>query len=481
MSNVRIRRRGPYLWEIPQTGGMRVPGRILASERLMADIREDAAVEQVANVAHLPGVAGYSWAMPDMHLGYGFPIGGVAATLLDEEGVISPGGVGYDINCGVRLVASKLTREEVLPRMDAIVRALFHALPCGPAPHVSGMGALSTAETARVLQDGAGYAVERGFGCARDLEYCEEAGAMGGADPSQVSAQAIERGRRQVGSVGSGNHFVELGWVEEVFDDTAAAALGLEAGGVTILIHCGSRGLGHQVCTDFLQEMNRTRFSFELPDRQLAAAPLDSDLGRRYLAAMRAAANFAWANRQVLMVLAQRAVAGVFDTTPDRLGFRLVYDISHNIAKIETHTVGAGPREVCVHRKGATRALPPGDDRVPAAYRPVGQPVLVPGDMGTASYVCVGAAPPGEHPFHSSCHGAGRRMSRRSAVRRGAGRSIVDELKRHGVVVMARDRRTLAEEMPEAYKDVSEVVNTLDAAGIIRKTVRIRPLGVIKG
>jgi tRNA-splicing ligase RtcB len=478
---VRIERKGPYLWEIPRSGGMRVAGRILASERLMADIRDDVAVEQVANVAHLPGVVGYSWAMPDVHMGYGFPIGGVAATALDEGGVISPGGVGYDINCGVRLVASTLTRAEVMPRIDAIVRELFDRLPCGPAPQLSGMGALSPEETTRVLRDGARYAVEHGFGRASDLEHCEEEGAMQGADPSQVSPQAIARGRLQVGSVGSGNHFVELGCVDEVFDADAASALGLRENGVTIMIHCGSRGLGHQVCTDFLREMNRTRFSFVLPDRQLAAAPLDSDLGRRYMGAMRAAANFAWANRQVLMVLAERAVSRVFDATPEQLGFRLVYDICHNIAKIETHRVGGRAREVCVHRKGATRALPPGDPRVPAAYRAVGQPVLVPGDMGRASYVCVGASPPGEHPFHSSCHGAGRRMSRRSAVRSGAGRSIVEELRQRGVVVKARDRRTLAEEMPEAYKDVSQVVDTLDKAGIVRTVARIRPLGVVKG
>ncbi len=478
---MRIERKGPNLWEIPREGGMRVPGRILASDRLMADIRDDVAVEQVANVAHLPGVVGYSWAMPDMHMGYGFPIGGVAATAFDEDGVISPGGVGYDINCGVRLVASRLTREEVLPRIDRIVQRLYATLPCGPSPHESGMGSLSAVETAKVLRAGARFAVERGFGRDSDLEYCEEQGAMRDADAGQVSPHAIERGRRQLGSVGSGNHFVEVGYVEEVFDPAAARVLGLEAGVVTVLIHCGSRGLGHQVCTDFLREMNQTRFSFTLPDRQLAAAPLDSDLGSRYLGAMRAAANFAWANRQVLMVMAERAIAGVFDSTPDHLGFHLVYDISHNIAKIEEHVVNGVPRRVCVHRKGATRALPPRDERVPAAYRGIGQPVLVPGDMGTASYVCAGASVADEHPFHSSCHGAGRRLSRRSAVKRGAGRSIVDELRRRGVVVMARDKRTLSEEMPEAYKDVSEVVDTLHDVGLVRKVVRIRPIGVIKG
>jgi tRNA-splicing ligase RtcB len=343
------------------------------------------------------------------------------------------------------------------------------------------MGELSAAQTRRALREGARYAVERGFGRAEDLEYCEEHGALAGAAPEAVSDGAIERGRCQLGSVGSGNHFLEVGYVSRVFAPDVARALGLEEGTVTLLIHCGSRGLGHQVCTDFLREMGGARFGFTLPDRQLASAPLDSELGRRYLGAMNAAANFAWANRQTLMVLAEGVFAEVFGAPAERLGFRLVYDVSHNIAKTETHRVEGRRRQVCVHRKGATRALPPGDVRVPARYRHIGQPVLVPGDMGTASHVCVGAHFEGAHPFHSSCHGAGRRLSRRSATRRGAGRSIVDELKRRGVVVMAKDRRTLAEEMPEAYKDVSEVVGTLARVGLIRQGVEIRPLGVIKG
>jgi tRNA-splicing ligase RtcB len=481
VSAVRVERRGEYLWEIPREGGMRVPGRILASEKLMEAIRDDIAMEQVANVAHLPGVVGYSWAMPDMHMGYGFPIGGVAATAFDEDGVISPGGVGYDINCGVRLVACSLTRDEALPRVERLVERLFRTVPCGPHPHESGMGDLSPEETRRVLREGAAYAVRHGFGDPEDLEHCEENGTMPDADPHEVSEQAIERGRRQLGSVGSGNHFVEVGYVSRVFAPEAARVLGLEENGVTVLIHCGSRGLGHQVCTDFLREMGRARFPFTLPDRQLAAAPLESDLGRRYRRAMCAAANFAWANRQILMVLSARAFADVFGAPAPRLGFRLVYDITHNIAKVETHEVAGRPRRVCVHRKGATRALPPGDDRVPLRYRTVGQPVLVPGDMGRASYVCVGTRPQGEHPFYSSCHGAGRALSRRSAIRRGAGRSIVEELKRRGVVVMAKDLRTLSEEMPEAYKDVSEVVDTLHRAGLVRKVAEIRPIGVIKG
>ncbi|HEX6790623.1 MAG TPA: RtcB family protein [Candidatus Krumholzibacteria bacterium] len=478
---MRVERKGYYVWEIPREGGMHVPGRVLASPALMDDLRGDVALQQVANVAHLPGITGYSWAMPDVHLGYGFPIGGVAGTVPEQGGVISPGGVGYDINCGVRLATCNLSRADALPRMERLVARLFETVPCGPHPHQSGFGEVSVADMKRVLRDGAAFVVKRGFGTGNDLEHCEESGAMPGADPGEVSTAAIERGRHQLGSVGSGNHFVEVGYVSRVFDAEAARVLGLAQDAVTVLVHCGSRGLGHQVCTDFLREMGHTKLPFALPDRQLACAPVDSELGRRYIAAMTAAANFAWANRQVLMVLAARAFSDVFGAGADRLGFRLVYDISHNIAKLEMHDVGGRRRRVCVHRKGATRALPPGDDRIPAQYRGVGQPVLIPGDMGRSSYVCVGAAFEGEHPFHSSCHGAGRRLSRRAAIRAGSGRSITDELRAAGVVVMAKDRRTLAEEMPEAYKEVSRVVDVLHEVGLIRRVVEVKPLGVIKG
>lgn len=478
---MKIERKSNYLWEIRQEGGMRVPGRVYASDRLMEDLRGDRALEQVANVAHLPGVVGYSWAMPDIHLGYGFPIGGVAATAYDEGGVISPGGVGYDINCGVRLTASKLKVGEIRGKIDDVVRGLFRSVPCGPYPRESGFGQLTAADLREVTRRGAAYVVEHGMGSPSDLEHCEEGGALGGADPQMVSERAIERGRYQLGSVGSGNHFVEVGYVAEVFDADIATALGLEEGDVTILIHCGSRGLGHQVCTDYLRMMARGDEAVtDLPDRQLASAPLDSNVGRSYLAAMAAAANYAWANRQTLMVLAERSIAATLAATPHSLGFRLLYDVCHNIAKTETHHVGGRELKVCVHRKGATRALPPGDLRVPVRYRSVGQPVLVPGDMGRASYVLVGAAD-SERAFCSSCHGAGRRMSRRQALKHGRGRSLLDELRAKGVVVMAKDRRTLAEEMPEAYKDASQVIDVLRDAGVIRKAVRLKPIGVIKG
>jgi tRNA-splicing ligase RtcB len=476
-------RKSEFVWEIPRQGGMRVPGRIFASERLMEEIRDDIAAKQVANVAHLPGIVGYSWAMPDVHMGYGFPIGGVAATAFDEGGVISPGGVGYDINCGVRMMALNVKRGEVEPRIGNVVDHLFRRVPCGANPHESGMGQLKPAELKLALRRGAAFAVERGYGDPADLEYAEENGCLEGADPDVVSERAVERGRRQLGSLGSGNHFLEVGYVDEVYSRDAAAAFGLEQGDVTVLIHTGSRGLGHQVCTDFLRTMGRhaDEFPFRLPDRQLAAAPLDSAVGRDYLSGMASAANYAWANRQTLMAIAQKALAAAFGCPPQRLGFRLLYDVCHNIAKVEKHEVEGKRQKVCVHRKGATRALPPGDDRVPARYRAVGQPVLIPGDMGTASYLCVGAAGEGAHPFHSSCHGAGRRLSRKAAVRKGRGRSITTELAKRGVTVAARDKRTLAEEMPEAYKDVSQVVDVMAGTGLLVKVVKVKPIGVIKG
>jgi tRNA-splicing ligase RtcB len=480
---VKLQRKTDFLWEIAREGKMRVPGRIYASDRLMNDMREDPALQQVANVAHLPGIVGYSWAMPDIHLGYGFPIGGVAATAFDEGGVISPGGVGYDINCGVRLSVSRLNVDEVRGRIDDIVRELFRNVPCGPSPHETGFGKLSAAELKKVLVQGARYVVSHDFGSDTDLEHCEEGGVLDGADPGAVSERAIERGRHQLGSIGSGNHFLEVDYVHKVFDEEIARAYGLEQGGVAIQIHCGSRGFGHQVCTDYLKMMSTERqdFGFDLPDRQLAAAPLDSKLGHAYLAAMAAAANYAWANRQTLMVLGERAVARALGTSVENVGFRLLYDVCHNIAKVETHDVGGRKRRLCVHRKGATRALPPGDSRVPRSYRHVGQPVLVPGDMGTASYVLAGAPLEGDQPFCSSCHGAGRRLSRRAALRHGRGRSLLDELKAKGVTVMAKDRRTLAEEMPEAYKDAGDVVEVLDHAGVTRRVVELRPIGCIKG
>jgi tRNA-splicing ligase RtcB len=480
---MQLVRKTKYLWEIPQEGRMRVPGRIFANDRMIAEIRRDQSFAQVVNVAHLPGIVGYSWAMPDIHTGYGFPIGGVAATSFDEGGVVSPGGVGYDINCGVRLIASTLRTGDIRAKVQDIVRHLFRRIPSGPSPHETGYGTLTDKELRHVLEKGAAYVVANGMGKESDLEFCEERGSMVEADPESVTERAIERGRHQLGSLGSGNHFVEIGVVNRVFDPQIANVFGMEEGQVTIMIHTGSRGLGHQVCTDYLKMMSSRihEFGFDLPDRQLAAAPLDSDIGRSYLGAMAASANYAWANRQTLMVLAERAVAEAIDAPVDKLGFRLIYDVCHNIAKIEKHDVEGRRVKLCVHRKGATRALPPGDERIPARFRAVGQPVLVPGDMGTASYLLVGAASGEEHPFFSSCHGAGRVLSRSSALKRGRGRALTEELQNKGVTVLAKDRRTLAEEMPEAYKNVTEVVDVLHDAGITTKVLEIKPVGVIKG
>ena len=470
-----------HLYEIPRQGAMRVPGRIYADAALLRAITADKSPEQVRNVATLPGIVGYSLAMPDMHWGYGFPIGGVAGTDV-EEGVISPGGVGYDINCGCRLVRTGLDVEEIRPQLDRIVDRLFREIPCGVGSH-GAIPKLSRREAEEVLLRGAAWAVARGLGEADDLARTEDGGCMPGADPARVSDRAKERGLDQLGTLGSGNHFLEIQYVEEVFDRAAAAAMGLARGAVTLMIHSGSRGLGYQVCDDYLRVMARAvdRYRISLPDRQLACAPIGSEEGRAYLAAMACAANFAWANRQILMHLAVEALQRALGTGPRGLGARLVYDVCHNIAKIEEQTVGGRRRRLCVHRKGATRALGPGHALVPEAYRAVGQPVLIPGDMGRASYVCAGTRRAEEETLGSTCHGAGRVLSRHGALKAAKGRAIHRELADRGVIVRARGRKTLAEEMPQAYKDVDAVVEVMHRSGILTKVARLRPVGVIKG
>ncbi len=471
-----------FIWELPRTGGMRVPGRIYADERLLPDILRDNGTLQVTNVAHLPGIVGYSLAMPDIHWGYGFPIGGVAATDPDEGGVISPGGVGYDINCGVRLVATTVPRGEAAWRIREIVNALFHDVPCGVGSS-GAIGKLSTRDVGAVMKDGAAWAVGQGYGIETDLEHTEESGRLAMADPEAVGTRAVERGRDQLGTLGSGNHFLEIGYVDQVYDEDAARAYGLEPGMMTLLVHSGSRGLGYQVCDDSLDVMQRAavKYDIRLPDRQLACAPVRSPEGERYLAGMACAANYAWANRQILMTLARRAIARVFDASEASLGLRLVYDVCHNIAKMERHAVGRGERTLCVHRKGATRAFPGGHPDVPSRYRTVGQPVLIPGDMGTESFVCAGTERAMAETFGSSCHGAGRVMSRSKAKKAAHGRDLRSELEGLGVCVMATGKTTLAEEMPQAYKDVASVVDVVDRAGIARKVARLKPLGVVKG
>jgi len=481
-ASVDMKRINDYLWEIPQSGNMRVPARIYADDEIMRVIRMDKSPEQAANVAHLPGIVRHSLAMPDMHWGYGFPIGGVAATDPEEGGVVSPGGVGYDINCGVRLIRTDLSLDDVQPKIKDVVHQLFRDVPCGVGSKKA-IEKLSRSELADVLRNGSKWALQKGYATEDDLTRTEERGCLAHGAPDAVSDRAAKRGSDQMGTLGSGNHFLEIDLVEEVYDESVAEVLGLEAGNVAIQIHCGSRGFGHQVCDDYLKTMQSAtrKYGYDLPDRQLCCVPCNSDEGASYLSAMAAAANFAWANRQVIMHLAIRAVAKALGRNRESLGARLVYDICHNIAKYEEHDLGGKMRRLCVHRKGATRAFPPNHPQTPAPYRAIGQPVLIPGDMGTCSFVLVGTDKAMRETFGSSCHGAGRVMSRSKAIKIARGRAINQELREDGIFVWARDKRTLAEEMPEAYKDVEAVVNVMHGAGITQKVAKLRPIGVIKG
>lgn len=478
----RLEPAGPNLWRVPkeQHPGMRVDGLVFASPELLQDVFRDQALSQVVNVAHLPGIVSASLAMPDIHWGYGFPIGGVAA-FDAEQGVVSPGGVGYDINCGVRLLASSLERDEVAPKLRDVLAACYRNVPAG----VGGEGRikLKDAELRRVLEQGSRWAIQQGYGWQEDVERTENEGRLSGADSELLSPRARERGLGQLGTLGSGNHFLEIQVVDEVYDQSAAETYGLRTGQITVMIHSGSRGLGYQVCEDSLAVLRRAvrTYGLELPDSQLACAPVNSTEGREYLAAMAAAANYAWANRQCIMHWVREAFQEALGRPAERLGLHLVYDVAHNIAKLETHAVNGKERLVCVHRKGATRAFPAGHPEVTPRYRSVGQPVLIPGSMGTASYVCAGAPGAMEHTFGSTAHGAGRVLSRHAAIRQAQGRSIGQELAGQGIQVMARGRETLAEEAPAAYKDIDEVVETVHAAGLSRKVARLKPLGVVKG
>jgi tRNA-splicing ligase RtcB len=471
-----------YRWEIPTTfqAGMRVPGIIFANKALVEAIVRDKAYEQVANTACLPGIVKAAYAMPDIHFGYGFPIGGVVATNLND-GVVSPGGVGFDINCGVRLIASRLTREEVTPHLPALIDALYRAVPTG----VGSEGALrlSPKEERAVLHHGARWVVDQGMGSSDDLAHTEAGGCLDEADPDAVSAKAYERGRRQLGTVGSGNHFIELQYVDRIYDETAASVLGLSENTVTMMIHSGSRGLGHQVCTDYLATMDRVmnRYHISLPDRQLACVPIASPEGLAYLGAMRAAANFAWANRQCLMHHSEQILLRALNRSPKDTGFRLIYDVAHNIVKIEDHVVDGKRRCLAVHRKGATRAFPPHHPELPADYQTIGQPVIIPGDMGRYSFVLAGTTHGMTEAFGSSCHGAGRMLSRSAALKATRGRAVTDELKRQGVIVHGATMNTVREEVPEAYKDVAEVVDVVAHVGIAAIVARLKPMGVIKG
>lgn len=467
-------------WVMPKSGGMKVDGIIFATREIIDDLEGTKAIEQVRNVAHLPGILQASLAMPDIHEGYGFPIGGVAAADVDS-GVISPGGIGYDINCGVRIMVSNLTKEDVMKRQEELVNNLFANIPTGVGK--KGSIRLSNKQLEQVLTQGAGWAVKNGYGWDSDLEYCEENGCMEGADPSNVSQRARKRGSDGLGTLGSGNHFIEVSYVEEIFDEKAAETFGLFKGQVVFWVHSGSRGLGHQVCSDYLHVMRRavSKYGISLPDRQLDCAPISSDEGKRYFAAMASAANYAWANRQVLAHYVRESVRQTFGKSPESLGMHMLYDVAHNIGKLEQHVVDGATRRVLVHRKGATRAFGPGHKDVPEKYREVGQPVLIPGDMGRASYILRGTETAMKISFGSACHGAGRALSRTQARKAITADELRQDLESRGVFVRSATAKGLVEEAPDAYKDVSAVVEATHCAGLAAKVARVRPMGVIKG
>lgn len=474
---------GPCHWKIPKSyrEDMRVDGLIFADEHLIDAIKADQGPIQVANVATLPGIQTASMAMPDIHWGYGFAIGGVAATDPEQGGVISPGGIGYDINCGVRLLRSNLTWDDVKPHIRRLTDTLFDDIPTGVGQ--SGKFKFDKPKLTRLMEMGSAYVVGQGWGTERDLAFTEAFGRLDGAEPDLVSDRAYQRGYDQCGTLGSGNHFLEVQVVDRVLDEVAAEVMGLREGMITVLIHSGSRGLGYQVCDDYLKIFKNApeKYGFTLPDPQLACAPVNSEEGKLYLGAMRAAANYAWCNRQLLTHQARVVFAKVFAKSWESLGMDLIYDVAHNIAKFEDHTVDGISKCVCVHRKGATRAFPPGHPEIPPLYQAIGQPVIIPGSMGTASWVLVGQAGSMTQSFGTTCHGAGRAMSRTAAVKLAAGRRIDRELDAIGIIAKARGHKGLAEEQPAAYKDVDRVVDVVDRARISKKVARLRPVGVIKG
>jgi tRNA-splicing ligase RtcB len=479
---VQYERLDPWRIRIPRQGAMNTDGIVYADERVLAGLENDPALEQVRNVAHLPGIVGPSLAMPDIHWGYGFPIGGVAAFDEDKGGVISPGGVGYDINCGVRLITTKVDADKLEGRFDKLADLLYDAIPSGVGSSRKDLK-MDHDEMRKALEGGAEWAVSRGLGRKEDLDVIEEGGCFPGADARAVSTRAFTRGLGQLGTLGSGNHFCEVGVFDEIYDEAAAKALGIERGKVSVIVHTGSRGFGHQVCEDFIEVMNKavSKYKIALPDRQLCCAPIGSPEAQDYLRAMSCAVNFAFANRQLITHWVRKAFTKLLGEDDRALGLDVVYDVCHNIAKFEEHEVDGVLKRVCVHRKGATRAFPPGHPKTPAIYREVGQPVLIPGDMGRQSFVLVGTARGAKETWGSTCHGAGRVMSRGAAKREAAGRSIEKELKAQGIHIRAASRATVVEEMPEAYKDVAAVVDVVEKAGISKKVARHRPRAVVKG
>ena len=473
---------GDYKWRIPKgyLPGMRVPGIIYSDEKMLKSIVRDNAPQQVANAAHLPGIVKASMAMPDIHWGYGLPIGGVVATDIEAGGVVTPGGVGYDINCGVRLISTKLEGDDVRPHAKELVDALFRIVPTGVGS--KGRIKVDISEEKNIMIKGAKWAVQKGYGWQEDLERCEENGFIDGADPSAVSQRAYQRGRDQSGTLGSGNHFLEVQEVDEIYNEDIAKTFGIKKGQVTLMVHTGSRGVGHQICGDYAKRMVNllSRYKINIPDRQLSCVPVKSEDGQAYLGAMRCAANYAWANRQVITYLARQAFERVMGESAESLGMHLVYDVAHNIAKLEEYEIDGKKRLLCVHRKGATRAFPPGHKDLPERYRRVGQPVIIPGDMGRCSYLLAGTSE-AEETFYSTCHGAGRLMSRTAAKKATRNRHIVQELAQKGITIRFTGRDTLHEEVSEAYKDVTDVVDIVQGAGISLKIARMKPLGVIKG
>jgi tRNA-splicing ligase RtcB len=471
-----------YVWQVPQSfrGDMRAPARLYASEELLEDALQDESVNQLVNTATLPGIVKYAIAMPDIHQGYGFPIGGVVATRL-PDGAISPGGVGYDINCGVRLLASHVSADEVAPYIKELATALYQNCPSGVGSE--GSVPLNPKQLDEVLENGSEWALKHSYARREDLNRTEEFGKLAGADASAVSKRAKERGKGQIGTLGAGNHFIEVDRVADVFDAGIADRLGLFPDQVVVQIHCGSRGLGHQVCTDYVNDFQRAvrEYKIDLPDRELVCAPFDAPEGQQYFRAMCAAANYAFANRQILAYHIRRAFEQALAGHVHDFDLHQIYDIAHNMAKVEEHDIGGKRIKVCVHRKGATRAFGPGADVLPDDLRDIGQPVLIPGSMGTASYVLVGTAGSMEQTFGSTCHGAGRVMSRAKAKREVRGEKLRDELAARGIVVRAGSMPGLAEEAPQAYKDVSRVVEVVHRAGIGRKVARLEPIAVIKG
>ncbi|MDD2688609.1 MAG: RtcB family protein [Candidatus Omnitrophica bacterium] len=472
-----------FRWRIPRSykPGMRVPGIIYADEKLLKDIRQDKALEQVANVAFLPGIVNASFAMPDIHWGYGFCIGGVAATDPENSGVVSPGGVGFDINCGVRLLKTNFQYEDIKDKLKDLVYALFSDIPAGVGS--KGDIRVSAKEEKEILVKGSKWAVGKGYGTQEDLECTEENGAIQGADPQAVSERAYERGKAQSGTLGSGNHFLEVQVIDQLYDRDICDELDLNLGQVTVMIHSGSRGLGYQICEDYVKSMQHClqKYNINVPDRQLACAPVNSAEGKAYLSAMKCAANYAWANRQCLMHLTRMVFEKIFSLSWQKMGMSLIYDVAHNIAKIEKHVVDGKEKDLCIHRKGATRAFPPGHAALPERYKKIGQPVIIPGDMGRNSYLLAGTQKAMEETFGSTCHGAGRLKSRTAAAKSINLGVLLKVLEAKGIIVRASGRGTIVEEAPQAYKDVNDVVDVVHNAGISKRVCRMKPVGVIKG